>query len=28
MQADAVEIGVAGEERETLDALGFDIASL
>ncbi|WXK40120.1 DNA mismatch repair endonuclease MutL [Mycetohabitans rhizoxinica] len=28
MQADAIEIGVAGEERETLDALGFDIASL
>ncbi|PPB83477.1 DNA mismatch repair protein MutL [Mycetohabitans endofungorum] len=28
MQADAVEIGVACEERETLDALGFDIASL
>ncbi|WP_337690556.1 DNA mismatch repair endonuclease MutL [Mycetohabitans sp. B46] len=28
MPADAVEIGVAGEERETLDALGFDIASL
>ncbi|MCG1041471.1 DNA mismatch repair protein MutL, partial [Mycetohabitans sp. B8] len=28
MQADAVEIGVAGEEHETLDALGFDIASL
>ncbi|KAG0164311.1 hypothetical protein DFQ30_010147 [Apophysomyces sp. BC1015] len=28
MQADAVEIGVASEARETLDALGFDIASL
>lgn len=28
MQADPVEIGIASEERETLDALGFDIASL
>jgi DNA mismatch repair protein MutL len=28
MQADAVEIGVVEEERETLDALGFDLAVL
>jgi DNA mismatch repair protein MutL len=28
MQADAVEIGIAEEERETLDALGFDLAVL
>ena len=28
MHADPVEIGVAEEERETLDALGFDIAVL
>jgi DNA mismatch repair protein MutL len=28
MPADAVEIGVAEEERETLDALGFDLAVL
>jgi DNA mismatch repair protein MutL len=28
MQADAVEIGIVEEERETLDALGFDLAVL
>jgi DNA mismatch repair protein MutL len=28
MPADAVEIGTAEEERETLDALGFDLAAL
>jgi DNA mismatch repair protein MutL len=28
MQADAVEIGTAQEEREALDALGFDLAAL
>ncbi|MBP0591009.1 DNA mismatch repair endonuclease MutL [Paraburkholderia sp. LEh10] len=28
MPADAVEIGVVDEERETLDALGFDLAAL
>jgi len=28
MQADAVEIGVVDEERDTLDALGFDLAVL
>lgn len=28
MPADAIEIGTAEEERETLDALGFDLAAL